>query len=185
MNKEKRGAEGAKGKNRRDEERQRVAEQERKERERCSSSTTTGKGGPSGTIEGEKKEKEKKKEERRRRIRISRKRRAASRKKKKKKKKKRWNSVVYPVIYNWKLGTTSARPKAICRFHPGESPPPRHVSRSLPKVIRPSTGIDARFGDSFLRLSLLLPLPVILRSRNAFVVGNQPFLFFCRRTCAA
>lgn len=39
-----------------------------------------------------------------------------------KKKKKRWNSVVYPVIYNWKLGTT-ARPKAICRFHPGESPP--------------------------------------------------------------
>lgn len=39
-----------------------------------------------------------------------------------KRKKKRWNSVVYPVIYNWKLGTT-ARPKAICRFHPGESPP--------------------------------------------------------------
>jgi len=74
-----------------------------------------------------------------------------------KKKKKRWNSVVYPVIYNWKLGTT-ARPKAICRFHPGESPP--SLAHSLPKVIRPSTGIDARFGDSFLHLSILfLPAP--------------------------
>lgn len=32
--------------------------------------------------------------------------------------KKRWNSVVYPVIYNWKLGTTT-RPKAIRRSHSG------------------------------------------------------------------
>jgi hypothetical protein len=80
------------------------------------------------------------------------------------KKKKRWNSVVYPVIYNWKLGT-AARPKAICRFHPGEfSPPLPSGSCSLPKVIRPSTGIDARFGDSFLRLRVSVLL--------------FPFLFF-------
>lgn len=52
--------------------------------------------------------------------------------------KKRWNSVVYPVIYNWKLGTTT-RPKAIRRFHSGESP-----FSVLPKVVRPSTRIDAR-----------------------------------------
>lgn len=52
-------------------------------------------------------------------------------------KKKRWNSVVYPVIYNWKLGTTT-RPKAIRRFHSGESP-----FLVLPKVVRPSSRIDA------------------------------------------
>lgn len=51
--------------------------------------------------------------------------------------KKRWNSVVYPVIYNWKLGATT-RPKAIRRFHSGESP-----FFVLPKVVRPSTRIDA------------------------------------------
>lgn len=83
-----------------------LGREEKKER----SPTLMGKGGRTGTNGGEvEKEKNKKK-----------KRTAEGGGRRKKK--KRWNSVVYPVIYNCKLGTT-ARPKAICRFHPGESPP--------------------------------------------------------------
>lgn len=80
--------------------------------------------------------------------------------------KKRWNSVVYPVIYNWKLGATT-RPKAIRRFHSGESP-----FFVLPKVVRPSTRIDAPSADSrsFLFLLLLYRFflfpPIFLSSFN-------------------
>lgn len=79
--------------------------------------------------------------------------------KQKEREKKRWNSVVYPVIYNWKLGTTT-RPKAIRRFHSGESSP----FSVLAKVVRPSTIVD----PPFLRVFSFVPLQT--RIRLSYVV---------------
>lgn len=83
--------------------------------------------------------------------------------------KKRWNSVVYPVIYNWKLGTTT-RPKAIRRFHSGESSP----FSVLAKVVRPSTIVDPPFLRLFLR-AVANPNSAFVRdSRVLSFSGCQP-----------
>lgn len=83
--------------------------------------------------------------------------------------KKRWNSVVYPVIYNWKLGTTT-RPKAIRRFHSGESSP----FSVLAKVVRPSTIVDPPFLRLFLR-AVTNPNSAFVRdSRVLSFSGCQP-----------
>lgn len=80
--------------------------------------------------------------------------------KQKEREKKRWNSVVYPVIYNWKLGTTT-RPKAIRRFHSRESSP----FSVLAKVVRPSTIVD----PPFLRVFSFVP-SLQTRIRLSYVV---------------
>lgn len=92
--------------------------------------------------------------------------------------KKRWNSVVYPVIYNWKLGTTT-RPKAIRRSHSGESSP----FSVLAKVVRPSTIVDPPFlrflflpnPNSCFARSFLLRCPVANRARVRHGSQTSPY----------
>lgn len=86
--------------------------------------------------------------------------------------KKRWNSVVYPVIYNWKLGTAS-RPKAIRRFLSGESPSPfRRRSFDL----RPESMLARRSLLPFsLQTDMHLPPP-----SPFLLLFSRIFVFFVR-----